>query len=193
MEQNGGGDPIDDAFPLSAPDIGGDQQIFCRAGRHPFVVGLGEVEHRGAVEDVGHERVPDPGCGGTTLNLAALHVGVGRRVADPHRGRQLRGEADEPDVGVLAAVDLGGAGLAGRRTPLGQGPGGVGAAGDDLLHADDGLTGDVDGDDLIAAVRGLRPQDPLELQYFRDQKPRTVTATLKAGDPQLFVYAPAMG
>jgi len=47
--------------------------------------------------------------------------------------------------------------------------------------------------DLVAAVRGLRPQDPLELQYLRDDKPRTVTATLKPGDPQLFVYAPAMG
>jgi S1-C subfamily serine protease len=47
--------------------------------------------------------------------------------------------------------------------------------------------------DLIAAVRALRPQDPLELQYLRDQKPRTVTATLKAGDPQLFAYAPTMG
>ena len=47
--------------------------------------------------------------------------------------------------------------------------------------------------DLVAAVRGLRPQDPLEVQYLRDGKPRTVTITLKAGDPQLFVYAPAMG
>jgi len=47
--------------------------------------------------------------------------------------------------------------------------------------------------DLVAAVRSLRPQDPLELQYLRDGKPRTVTVTLKAGDPQLFAYAPAMG
>ena len=39
--------------------------------------------------------------------------------------------------------------------------------------------------DLVAAVRSLRPQDPLELQYLRDGKPRTVTVTVKAGDPQL--------
>ena len=47
--------------------------------------------------------------------------------------------------------------------------------------------------DLVAAVRGLRPQDQLEVQYLRDDKPRTVTVTLKAGDPQFFVYDPAMG
>ena len=48
--------------------------------------------------------------------------------------------------------------------------------------------------DLVAAVRGLKPQDQLELQYQRgDDKPRWVTVTLKAGDPALFAYAPAMG
>ena len=39
LEQNGGGDSIDDAFPLPSPDISGDQQVFRRAGRHPFVPG----------------------------------------------------------------------------------------------------------------------------------------------------------
>jgi S1-C subfamily serine protease len=47
--------------------------------------------------------------------------------------------------------------------------------------------------DLVAAVRSLRPQDPLELQFLRDGKPRNVTITVKGGDPRLFVYAPAMG
>jgi S1-C subfamily serine protease len=47
--------------------------------------------------------------------------------------------------------------------------------------------------DLVAAVRGLRPQDPLEIQYVRNGRTRTTTVTLKAGDPQLFAYAPAMG
>ncbi|HEY3673773.1 MAG TPA: trypsin-like peptidase domain-containing protein [Acidimicrobiia bacterium] len=47
--------------------------------------------------------------------------------------------------------------------------------------------------DLVAAVRGLRPQDQLEVQYLRDDKPRTVTVTLKAADPQTLLYAPAMG
>ncbi len=47
--------------------------------------------------------------------------------------------------------------------------------------------------DLVAAVRDLRPQDQLEIQFLRDDKPHTVSVTLKAGDPQLFVYAPAMG
>jgi S1-C subfamily serine protease len=47
--------------------------------------------------------------------------------------------------------------------------------------------------DLVAAVRALRPQEPLELQYQRAGKPGTVTITLKAGDPEMFTYAPAMG
>lgn len=47
--------------------------------------------------------------------------------------------------------------------------------------------------DLVAAVRSLRPQDSMELQYWRGDKSRAVTLTLKAGDPALFTYAPAMG
>jgi len=47
--------------------------------------------------------------------------------------------------------------------------------------------------DLVAAIRAMRPQDPLELQYVRDGRSRMVTVTLKAGDPALFAYAPAMG
>lgn len=39
LEENRGGNPIDDAFPFPAPDIGGDQQIFRRTGRHPFIPG----------------------------------------------------------------------------------------------------------------------------------------------------------
>ncbi len=47
--------------------------------------------------------------------------------------------------------------------------------------------------DLVAAVRSLRPQDPLELQYLRNDKPRTITVTVKAGDPQLIMLWPTMG
>ncbi len=47
--------------------------------------------------------------------------------------------------------------------------------------------------DLVAAVRALRPQDPLDVQYVRNNRTRTATVTLKAGDPSLFLYAPAMG
>ncbi len=47
--------------------------------------------------------------------------------------------------------------------------------------------------DLVAAVRGLRPQDPLDLEYVRDGHTRSVTVTVKAGDPQALLYAPAMG
>ncbi len=47
--------------------------------------------------------------------------------------------------------------------------------------------------DLVAAVRALRPQDPLDVQYVRDGRTRTATVTLTAGDPSLFMYAPAMG
>jgi S1-C subfamily serine protease len=47
--------------------------------------------------------------------------------------------------------------------------------------------------DLVAAVRSLRPQDPLDIQYVRDGRTRTVTVTLKAGDPTLLASQPAMG
>jgi S1-C subfamily serine protease len=47
--------------------------------------------------------------------------------------------------------------------------------------------------DLVAAVRSLRPQDPLEIQYVRDGRTHTATVTLKAGDPALFAASPAMG
>ena len=48
--------------------------------------------------------------------------------------------------------------------------------------------------DLVAASRGLRPEDPLDVQYWRDGHSKTVTVTLKAGDPQvLAAYAPDMG
>ncbi|MDQ1430988.1 MAG: serine protease Do [Actinomycetota bacterium] len=48
--------------------------------------------------------------------------------------------------------------------------------------------------DLVAASRALRPQDPLEVQYVRDGKPKTITVTLGAGDPQVMAtYAPDMG
>jgi putative serine protease PepD len=47
--------------------------------------------------------------------------------------------------------------------------------------------------DLVAAVRSMRPQDQLELQWQHDGKPRSATITLKAIDPALYAYAPAMG
>lgn len=48
--------------------------------------------------------------------------------------------------------------------------------------------------DLVAASRGLRPEDPLDVQYWRDGRSKTITVTLKAGDPQvLAAYAPDMG
>lgn len=37
LQQNGGGDPIDDAFAFFATHIGGDQQFFRRLGRHPLI------------------------------------------------------------------------------------------------------------------------------------------------------------
>ena len=65
------------------------------------------------------------------------------------------------------------------------------APGDVVIRAAGGPVSDPA--DLVAAIRGLRPQDPLELQYVRDGRTRTTTVTLKAGDPVLFQYAPAMG
>jgi S1-C subfamily serine protease len=48
--------------------------------------------------------------------------------------------------------------------------------------------------DLVAASRALRPQDPLDVQYVRDGKSKTVTVTLGTGDPQVMAtYAPDMG
>jgi S1-C subfamily serine protease len=47
--------------------------------------------------------------------------------------------------------------------------------------------------DLVAAVRSLRPQDPLDLQYVRAGHTRSTSVTLGAGDPQLLSAWPAMG
>jgi S1-C subfamily serine protease len=48
--------------------------------------------------------------------------------------------------------------------------------------------------DLVAASRALRPQDPLDVQYVRDGRSKTVTVTLGTGDPQVMAaYAPDMG
>ena len=49
-----------------------------------------------------------------------------------HTAVDSRGEPDEPHVGVPAALDPVVPVLPGRRSPLGKGPGGRGAAGDDL-------------------------------------------------------------
>ncbi len=47
--------------------------------------------------------------------------------------------------------------------------------------------------DLIAASRGLRPGDPLELQYVRDGRTRSATVGLGAGDPAQLSAWPDMG
>jgi S1-C subfamily serine protease len=47
--------------------------------------------------------------------------------------------------------------------------------------------------ELVTAVRTLRPQDPLDLQYVRDGKTHSATVTMGAGDPGVLTYFPAMG
>ena len=47
--------------------------------------------------------------------------------------------------------------------------------------------------DLVAASRGLRPQDPLDVQYVRDGQRRSATVTLGAGDPAQLTAWPDMG
>jgi len=49
--------------------------------------------------------------------------------------------------------------------------------------------------ELVASVRTLRPQDPLDLQYVRGGRTHTLTIALGAGDPQLLATWPwaAMG
>lgn len=46
--------------------------------------------------------------------------------------------------------------------------------------------------DLVAAVRDLHPQDPLELQYQRGDHTKTTTVTVKAGDPALLAFFQGM-
>jgi S1-C subfamily serine protease len=46
--------------------------------------------------------------------------------------------------------------------------------------------------DLVAAVRSLRPQDPLEVQYVRDGRTHPKMVTVKAGDPNALAF-PGMG
>jgi len=47
--------------------------------------------------------------------------------------------------------------------------------------------------DLVAAVRTLRPEDPLDLQYVRGGRTHDTTVTLGVGDPRLLAAWPAMG
>jgi putative serine protease PepD len=47
--------------------------------------------------------------------------------------------------------------------------------------------------DLVAAVRSLRTQDRLDVQYLRDSHAKTVTVTLGAGDPAVLAAWPDMG
>jgi S1-C subfamily serine protease len=47
--------------------------------------------------------------------------------------------------------------------------------------------------ELVAAVRTLRPQDPLDLQYEREGRIRNTTVNLGAGDPQVLAYFRTMG
>ena len=47
--------------------------------------------------------------------------------------------------------------------------------------------------ELVAAVRTLRPQDPLDLQFERDGRTRSITVNVGAGDPQVLAYFRAMG
>ena len=47
--------------------------------------------------------------------------------------------------------------------------------------------------ELVAAVRTLRPQDPLDLEYEREGRTRSTTVNLGAGDPAVLAYFPAMG
>jgi S1-C subfamily serine protease len=46
---------------------------------------------------------------------------------------------------------------------------------------------------LVAAARTLRPQDPLDVQYVRDGRTRSLTVALGAGDPGMLAIWPAMG
>jgi putative serine protease PepD len=46
--------------------------------------------------------------------------------------------------------------------------------------------------DLLAAVRSLRPQDPLEVQWRRGGRNYTKMVTVKAGDPNTLAF-PGMG
>jgi serine protease Do len=47
--------------------------------------------------------------------------------------------------------------------------------------------------DLVATVRAMRPQDPLEVQYVREGRTHSATITLGVSDPQLLGAWPAMG
>jgi S1-C subfamily serine protease len=62
--------------------------------------------------------------------------------------------------------------------------------GDVVVRADGSMVGGRP--ELVAAVRSLRPQDSLALQYERDGRTRALTVNLGASDPQVLTYFPAM-
>jgi hypothetical protein len=87
-----------------------------------------------------HVGLPDAARQPAAGDLDAVHRDGARvGVAEPHGGRQLRGEADEPRVLVVGAR----AGLAGSLPPAVELGGATGAALHDLLHGPGGVRRDV--------------------------------------------------
>ncbi len=64
LEENRRGDPINDAFPFPAADIGGNQQILRRTGRHPFIPGH-HRDRQGRFQQL--DELLDYFCGGATF------------------------------------------------------------------------------------------------------------------------------
>jgi S1-C subfamily serine protease len=135
---------------------------------------------------------PQPGAGGLAIPVASV-----RDVEDQLDSTGSSGKVSHGWLGVLCAKDDadragGGAqidyvypGSPAEKAGLVPGDVVVRAAGNAVSGRPE----------LVAAVRTLRPQDPLDLQYVRGGRTHNVTVALGAGDPQLLATWPwpAMG
>jgi S1-C subfamily serine protease len=132
---------------------------------------------------------------GTGPDGLAIPVGLVRDVEDQLDSPGSSGTVTHGWLGVLCSPDdadrIGG-GAQVASVVLGSPAAKAGLAPGDVVVRAGGTS--VSGrPELVAAVRTLRPQDPLDLQYLRDGRPKSVTVTLGAGDPKLLTYLPTMG
>jgi putative serine protease PepD len=155
----------------------------------PDMAGGALVDRNGSVVGI-LTYAAEPGTGGL-----AIPVAIVRDVDDQLDSTGSSGAVSHGWLGVLCSKDdadrPGGGAQIDAVSPDSPAQKAGLAAGDVVVRA--GGTAVSGRPELVAAVRTLRPQDPLDLQYVRDGRTHNVTVALGAGDPQVLTTFPTMG